>query len=456
MKVFRGFRPNRGLAIEGMTSALKHSQAAILFLYVISVLFLPRLSTFLGETVHRNVRLEDLIFPIMFFVTVLSMHRRTLNYALGPILYICYGLFVTLLGLLLYSMPPKALFVWGKEFQYIVGFVLFLECMRSNPRLLLLFERVVIAAGLAGVAFLLSRMTDLGRVQISIEYGMNHFTTPIASSLSAWMYFNLFFLSAAIAYSGDVGRHTKNIVKLCIPLLAMGALLSGTRTMFIVLPLFISIYVWLTLQPVKLGLWFIMVAGIVLFAIFRDSIVSSLYAIHADLIANPLHRVRALFSYAQGKDIDLFILSRGHSWLEILRVAFDRCAFIIGGGRGFSHMDAYGAMPSLGLGADNQYTVNIAEIGIVGSALLFLAIGSVYSYVHRSLRYLYVPYVLVYLIAGMSMEIFQLSKSGQLFWLVAAYFIVKSEALQSRETAGYASDQIRVNMPARREAEGLT
>jgi hypothetical protein len=176
-----------------------------------------------------------------------------------------------------------------------------------------------------------------------------------------------------------------------------------------------------------------MMAGILLFAVFQDNIVSYLYSIHADMLANPLHRVRALFSYAQGKEIDLFILSRGNSWIEILQTALDRCAFMIGGGRGFSHMDAYGAMPSLGLGADNQYTVNIAEIGIVGSALLFLAIGSVYSFVHRNLRDLYVPYLFVYLVAGMSLEVFQLSKSGQLFWLVAAYFIVKSEALRSRE-----------------------
>jgi len=437
--------------IREMASMIRRIQAGVLFSYIICVLFLPRLSTLLGESVHRNLRLEDLIFPIMLFAVALSLHRRTLNYALGPILYICYGFLITLLGLLLYAMPPKALFIWGKEFQYIVGFVLFLECMRSNPRLLLLFEKVAIAAGLVGVVFLLSRMTDIHRLWG--QYGMNHFTTPIASSLSAWMYFNLFFLSAVIVGSGDVERHTKTIIKICIPLLALGALLSGTRTMFIVLPLFISIYVWLTLQPVKLGLWFMMVAGIVFFAIFRNEIVSYLYSIQADMIAIPLDRLGALFSYAQGKDIDLLILSRGNSWAEVLGAAYDRWSFVIGGGRGFSHMDASGVMPSLGLGGDNQYTVNIAEIGIFGSVLLLLAIGSVYSFVHRSLRYLYIPYVLVYLIAGMSMEIFQLSKSGQLFWLIAAYFIIKSEELKSRETAGCAPDRIRVNMPVRREAE---
>jgi len=351
-------------------------------------------------------------------------------------------------------MPPKALFIWGKEFQYIVGFVLFIECMRSNPRLLLLFEKVVIVAGLAGVVFLLSRITDLGRVQIAYEYGMNHFATPIASSLSGWMYFNLFFLSAVIAGNGDLGKCANTIIKICIPLLALGGLLSGTRTMFIVLPLFISIYAWLTLQPVKLGLWFIMVAGIGLFAIFQGEIVSYLYSIQVDMVAIPLHRVRVLFSYAQGKDIDLFMISRGDSWSEILSAAYDRCAFIIGGGRGFSHIDISGAMPGLGLGGDNQYTVNIAEIGIVGSALLFLAIGSVYSYVHRNLRYFYVPYVFVYLIAGMSLEIFQLSKSGQLFWLITAYFIVKSEVLKSREIKTGTADQVQTGRPVLREAEG--
>lgn len=427
-----GYAQNDKLGVEKirrMTKVLKYSRTIVLFFYIISIFFLPRLNTFLGESVHRNLRIEDLFFPIMFLVTVFSIHRRTLNYALGPIIYHSYALLITLSGLLLYSLPPEALFIWGKEFQYIVGFILFVECMRSNPRLLMFFERVVIAAGLAGVVFLLSRMTDIHRIWGG--YGITHFATLISSSLTAWMYFNLFFLFAAIIGVGDVGARTKFIIKICVPLLAAGALLSGTRTMFICLPVFISVYVWKTLQPAKIGAWFIMVLLIIFYAIFRDGIVSYLYSIQADIIASPLHRARALFNYLEGKDIDLFMLSRGNSWATILSSAFDRCVFIFGGGRGFSHMDAHGAMSGLGLGGDNQYTVNIAELGIFGSSLLFLAIGSVYSFIHRSLRRLYFPYVVVYLIGGMALEIFQLSKSGQLFWLVSAYFIVKTEEIKA-------------------------
>ena len=189
--------------IRGMSKVLKYSRILALFSYIVSIFFLPRLNTFLGESVHLNLRFEDLIFPIMFLVTVFSIHRRTLNYAFGPIIYICYGLLITLFGCLLYSMPPKALLIWGKEFQYIIGFILFIECIHSNPRLLMFFERVVIAAGLAGVVFLLSRMTDMHRIWGG--YGMTHFATPISSSLTAWMYFNLFFLFVVIiAVGGDV------------------------------------------------------------------------------------------------------------------------------------------------------------------------------------------------------------------------------------------------------------
>jgi len=414
--------------IRRSSNILKYLRIIVFFSYIISILFIPRLTTFFGESVHRNLRFEDLLFPIMFFVTVFSIHRRTLNYALGPILYICYGLLATLLGLLLYSLPPKALFIWGKEFQYIVGFILFFECMRSNPRLLLFFERVVIAAGLAGVVFLLVCMLDVNF--ITKGHGITHFATPFASSLTTWMYFNLLFLCAAIAGFGDVGARTKSLIKICVPLLAAGALLSGTRTSFIVLVLFVSVYVWKTLQPVKIGMWLLMMVGIVIFAISQDDIVSYLYSIDAKIFAYPLDRVRALFWYVQGDKLDLFMLSRGHSWAEILNSAFEHFVFVIGGGRGFTHINSFGMIPSLGLGGDNQYTVNIAEIGIFGSALFFLAIGSVYSFVHRSFRCLYFPYVFVYLIAGMSLEIFQLSKPGQLFWLVTAYFIVKTEEIR--------------------------
>ena len=164
---------------------------------------------------------------------------------------------------------------------------------------------------------------------------------------------------------------------------------------------------------------------------FRDDIVSYLYSIQADLIASPLHRAKAILYYLEGEHLDSFMRSRGNSWISVLKIAFDRYAFVFGGGRGFSHMDIYGTVSSLGLGGDNQYTVNIAELGMIGSSLLFLAIGSIYSFVHRSLRYLYLPYVLVYLIGGMACEIFQLSKSGQLFWLVSAYFIVKTEDIKA-------------------------
>ncbi len=435
-----------------MTSALKHSRTLILFSYVVFIFFFPRLSAFFGQDIQRNLRLEDVIFPLMFFVTVLSIHRRTLNYALGPILYICYGLLITLLGLLLYSMPSKALFIWGKEFQYIVGFILFIECIRSNPRLLLFFERVVIAAGLVSVAFLLLHVTNIYRILRG--YGMTHYTTPFSSSLTAWMYFNLFFLFAVIAGVGAVGVRTKFIIKICVPLLAAGALLSGTRTSFIVLGLFISVYVWKTLQPVKIGLWCMMMVGVILFAIFQDDIVLYLDSIHADIFATSLHRVRALFNYLQGKDLDLFMLSRGNSWVSILRNAFNHGTFIFGGGRGFSHMVVDGTIPSLGLGGDNQYTVNIAELGMIGSFLFFLTIGSVYSFIHRKLRYLYFSYVFVYLIGGMACEVFQLSKPGQLFWLVTAYFIVKSERIKERkvdQTLSYVPVQgnVRVRCPER-------
>ena len=174
-----------------------------------------------------------------------------------------------------------------------------------------------------------------------------------------------------------------------------------------------------------------MMLMIVFYVIFRDDIVSYLYSIQADIIAAPLHRARAILYYLEGKHLDSFMRSRGNSWLSILGKSFDRYAFIFGGGRGFSHTDIYGEVSSLGLGGDNQYTVNIAELGIFGSSLLFLAIAGVYSFIHRSLRYLYLPYVLVYLLGGMACEIFQLSKSGQLFWLVSAYFIVKTENIKA-------------------------
>jgi hypothetical protein len=42
----------------------------------------------------------------------------------------------------------------------------------------------------------------------------------------------------------------------------------------------------------------------------------------------------------------------------------------------------------------------------------------------------------------MSLEIFQLSKPGQLFWLVAAYFIVKTEEIKECK-----ADQARAYVP---------
>jgi len=422
---------------------LNRIKVFLLFSYILSVLFGPRLCVFFGDVIPRNFRLEDVFFPAMFVVCMLSLRKRTLVLGQAPIIYHTYIFIVTLLGIILYSMPVSILLIWGKVFQYVVGFILFIECMRSNPKLLIYFEKIAIVACFVSAGYVLYRMNSLSDRQ---QYGILHFTALVSTSISAWMYFNLFYLSVVVRKIGHTGIHKRFFFVLHI-LLFMGTLLSGTRTMFICLPVFLMVYCLKKFRLKKAMVFLSIIAvPIVFFGFFHETIVSYLFSINALIIAVPLHRASCLFQYMAGNNLGLLMLSRGNSWLSKLGLAFSGYAFIFGGGRGFTHLNDDGTVP-LGLGGDTQYAVNIAEIGIFGSILFFLTLRIVYTFVHRNLRWLYLPYLAVYLLGSMAGEFFMLSKSGQLFWLVTAYFIVKSEELKSQEIENYKPGQIQVNIP---------
>ena len=406
----------------------------VLFCYITAILFIPRLNTLFGDGIQRNLRAEDIFFPFMLILCVISLRKRTLFYAQGPIIYIFYSLVVTLFGLMIFSIPAKALFIWGKEFQYIVGFILFIECLNGREQYILYFERIILTACFVSAIYFIYRL-------LTFEwsgYGVTHFTEKISPSLTSWIYFNLFFLALTIKNFENKDIHPI-FLNLLIVSLFFGILSGGTRTMFMCLPVFLIMYWFMSLPAVKTVMFSMtLIFFIFIFSLFHDQLVSYLYSIKADTIAMPLARFRSVF--------DLFEtigITRANSWNAVLNIAISSSAIYFGGGRGFTHLDSDGNMPSLGLGADNQYTVNFSEIGLLGNILLIMTILCLISFVHKKYWKLYIPYIVVYMAGGMTCEIFQLSKAGQLFWITTGYFIIYSDFLKRKEI--YAPGSIKNN-----------
>jgi hypothetical protein len=146
------------------------------------------------------------------------------------------------------------------------------------------------------------------------------------------------------------------------------------------------------------------------------------------MISAPISRASTLFEKGT------LTGARISSWISVLENAYSNNKLGLGGGRGFTHLRDNSESLSLGLGADNQYTVNLAELGLAGSIIFFGSLLYICQFIHPDLKRLYYPYLISCVVSGFALEVFQLSKSGQLFWLNTAYIIGRSTLLHKADT----------------------
>ena len=371
---------------------------------MISIFLFPRLSGLF--------RVEDFLTPGLLVGALISLNNRTFRYCILPLVYFVYGFIITGVSVVFFELPLQAYLIWGKEFQYILIFMIVInfpkdKVTRNFIHSLIIF--MLLVASFSGIYLLVSGVRGY--------YGVGYFTES-SPSLGMLMYFHCLFWSVYFY------KVYKNPIYLCSAVLFfILAILVGSRTGQII-TIILSFSLLLLHSERKIYILVLSLIFSILVSINSGFIYETLYHINTGNLAidggfSRLATILKISETIQG--------SRIVSWLSVVNQALDTNP-IFGCGRGCSHIS--GSTFSLGMGADNQYTVNFLELGVVGSFLfvLILVVILINFYKDSFVFKLYLPYILAMVTAGMAMEVFQLSKGGSLFWFsTAMMFICQKE-----------------------------
>ena len=403
---------NSVLSVFYHSSFLEKIGILILLLYFVSIAIMPR--------IHGHLRYEDFLTPLLFLMIFALLRKSLLEYIFIPVLYFCYCFLITALNIIMGKIPLISFLIWGKELQYFLAFALICGLLvRKHDYITLLFSiiKLLILFGIvSGVYSLVLGMQGY--------YGIGYFNEPSSPSLSMLMYFNLGVLS--VFYTNMIDRGNRRMFFVCSMILSCLTLMVGSRTGVMMILVFWGSWLFFSSKFKMTILFLIVFIGTLTIALLAvldyniDDIYSSMYY---NMINNKA--VSAAVSRASGLIMlyDTLEGDRFSSWKSILQRAFNT-NFILGNGRGFTHMSSNSF--NLELAGDSQYTVNLAEIGILGSIVFFLMLYGFGKKLHYKLRTFYISYLLAYLSAGMTMEVWQLSKGGQMFWIMTGLLLMFS------------------------------
>ena len=372
--------------------------------YILSVFFLPRF--------FENFRYEDFLTPLLLLLPLVFTDRRLWYYSWLVVPYILYSFFVTVFYVVVEILPITSFLIWGKEVQYFLLYAVVLLVAKESYARELIYAVVkmgIFSACLFGLWSLISGQQSY--------YGIGYIN-DYSSTISSIMYFSFFVLSLVI-YEREGERVFLYTGLICAVLTFM----VGARSGQVMVMIFLFLYLF-KLNLKSLIVVLIMILAIGLIALFSEDLYDYLY--HVDTSNQAFNGAISRMS-TMLTPMETIEGSRFNSWKSMLEAAYDR-NIVFGCGRGCSHLDdfAYDANMPLGLGGDNQYTVNLVEIGIIGSVLFFMAV--VLQLVHvKNHRKLYFAYLVTYFAAGVVVEVWQLSRGGFFFWFITALLLSEDE-----------------------------
>jgi hypothetical protein len=395
-----------------------------------------------------HFRGEDILTPILIFIdcTLLFRFANTNHlykrFILSSIVYFTYSFFITCLNVFLNGLPIKAFLILGKEAQYFLIFYLMYTVFNLDRRyikrtmdVVLVFSVVAVVVALFFVLF-----------DIQDYYGIRFLNVYRSPSLSMLMYFNCAALCFLYSYC-----FKKKFFVLTIVLL-LTVMLVGSRTGDIITIVFLLLWIYVCFMykfSHRVAYCLLILFFVAISIVYNKQIYRIMYFNHIQkkVISASLSRMATLLTPLQ-----TLVGARMNSWKSIAYASIDSTEpslsnnteastsgigltcnsvtitnkkllyLLFGRGRGSTHIDKQGNF-HLGLGADNQYTKNLYELGVVGSLAFFYMLFSFCNYIKYPLKKFYLIYLFCYLLSGLSMETWQLSKGGQMFWIITAFFV---------------------------------
>ena len=401
-----------------MDNRVPNYLSTLIIILLLSIFLLPRLGS--------HLRTEDILTPLIAIVTtdfiVIFMWKQK-SQVLGiyqTIIYILYIFYITILNILAGNIPWQAIIVCGKEVQYLFIYILLVSTFKYKQKYYFICLKILIPLILLGALYGIYSLT----FNIVGYYGIGYFNEHTSSSLSGLMYFNITVLSCLFYL-----LYKKNFYLITGLASTISALNVGSRITVVMIIIFLLMYILIyRFHPWLYKIFFVLILSNVFFMIiiFKNDLYNLFYYnnISNKVIQAGLSRAATILKpYETGKS------SRFKSWRKMLHdsiraeIPITSLYWIVfGHGRGDSHKHENGEF-TLGLGGDSQYIVNIREIGLLGSFIFFYMLFSYYKLIPVNLKKFYFIYLCSYLIGGITMEIWQLSKGGQLFYIITSLLV---------------------------------
>jgi hypothetical protein len=375
----------------------------IIIVYISSIFLSPRL-------VCNFIRLEDILSPIFLILGLPLLFKYLKKY---PIVagYFTFVLCVTLIGIWRECTSSLGILIYLKELQYFF-LALFLFEYRSRGYLVDYFRRPFKI-----IFSVIAVFSIFNIVQGNLHsYGVSAIN-EISPALSAWIFTGVAILLYLFGRKHKIGK----LDMFLFGLIFIFIFFVGSRTGLIILSLF---YLYLAYQFLKkrllyiISLLLLVYIGLVVFAPSENMI-----------------REKSVFQvfdrYVTLADIDAAFEPRRDAWKKRTIEDYSFCEKLIGRGRGFSNMEweeeKKGEWRGFAMVVDSQYIRNVQEIGFVGSAIFFIMLGSFFWHIPKEDWLLYTTILTIYLLSFLTMESFQISKPGALFWIIVALLVnVKS------------------------------
>tara|TARA_R110001599_G_scaffold326067_1_gene538478 strand:- start:3790 stop:5031 length:1242 start_codon:yes stop_codon:yes gene_type:complete len=377
--------------------------AGTLLFYVSCIYLFPRIPGI-------PLRIEDLFFPLFLIIAILSLDGLPKKVTLPALLYCLYILIGSLVGILLQRIDIKGLSVSVKEIQYILGFFLLYSCCNKEQDVALkTIQSLVLVLWIPALYGCFMVVTN----QIGY-YGISALNEK-SPSLSGQMYFSGFVLSLTL-FTFFRG---KSYAALAL-MMFVSASMVGSRTAVAMLLLFFLVralkFNWKLVRFIVLFILFVYAASF-LMGFYLDNFYDGV-----SVFDRSVRRANSLFSLQQSlaPRVDSWVEHRFHTDIRPVSALF-------GYGRGYENMLPDGTWRGFELNVDSQYIRDFFEIGLLGMVLkvsVFLIIASSMKGPYFNI---FIAYLVCYAAAGVTMELFNLSKPGALFWLVAALCLVCSK-----------------------------
>ena len=382
-------------------------------LSLIGIFFFPRLHL----NANTKIRLEDATFIALFLIVVLRILNgkfKLYKETIFPVIYFLYPLFLTFaIALTDIEKGIYSIVFWGKELQYYLFFLVFYYFFSKNKTdiiscLLVCLITINVSIGCYKIV-----------TGVIDYYGIGVMFFEDSSSLSGLVYFGCTIICALLLYLRMIDNTLWRIYLYSLMVLSLiCCLATGSKTSSFGVLTFASIFLvlhncyairsisTLVLKMIKLCIYICLVAIFIHLLVHKWN-----YQIgNVDLrrLRNPIESMGVRY------ELDL------KPKLNKLENNFDYLT-----GVGFLAGSTPGAPVSFGSSYDNQYLRNLLVMGIFGSGIWLIMLFYL-GWALKGNRKLFVYYISLlgsYLAMGMGFEVFQLSKSGAIFWIVTGMLI---------------------------------